>query len=98
MPALRDPVDNAALREAFLRARREGVSPSAVARELGWTYRDRRWGVMPAPGRLKRRLGLMPSVTVRDGRRWESVQTMVEYEDAVRIALALGVDPVSVGV
>ncbi len=78
----------APFREAF---ERSGMSASEVCRRLGWI--DSRG--KPESTRLLRSLGLKDHYH-RDGVR--RLTQNIDYERAVRIARALDVDPVDVGV
>lgn len=96
-----DLVPNAPLREAFLRSE---MTASDVCRAIGWVRTCQRRGrrTLQTSGqtsRLKRALGLASSWHNRPygRRRYESTQSHLSYGTAVSIALALGVDPVEVG-
>lgn len=99
-------VANLRMREAFLRMRQRGeVTPHQLARSLGYvrpgklmrhqkggrTYEYRRDDVDTS--RVMRALGVYPEVS-RGQRRYRQY---VNYVDACRIAAALGLDPVAVG-
>lgn len=86
-PAI-DRIDVAPLRDAFLAS---GLSFSEVCRRLGWycARRDRPSGRKPDTARLKRALGMQRD---RGHFSWR-----IGYDHAARIAEAIGVDPVDVG-
>jgi hypothetical protein len=87
-----DLVDVAPLREAFLAS---GISISEVSRRLGWTCRrSDRPGHKADTARLKRALGMQRErVCVRGG----YLNRRIGYDLAARIADAIDVDPVDVG-
>lgn len=94
-PAVKeDRVDVTPLREAFLAS---GMTKGDVCRRLGWT--KARAGHGPADtSRLGRALGmqLLAPGRARPGRARYMNRT-ISYELAARIAEAIGVDPVDVG-
>jgi len=77
----------APLREAFLRSGRTAVE---VARSLDWYDKGR-----PDGYRVKRALGIKPSPFGK-GYGLKCIQS-TSYDRALRIAYAIGVDPVDVG-
>ena len=86
-----DRVPNDLLREAYLRARNTGVTPTDVARACGWVRPRKRYRHDQADvSRVKRMLGLVANEGY--------FHKTVAYDDAVRITLALGLDPVDLGV
>lgn len=91
----RDRVTVAPLAEAF---QRSGLTLGYVCRHLGWTrpYPDYPNGGKPDTTRLARALGLAPMWNPRT-RRFDILAQGVNYDLAVRIADAIGVDPVDVG-
>lgn len=78
------------LRERFLQLHARGVSYSAIARRLGWVRKNR-----PSADtiRLKRALGL-----VADTGRGKTYRQRVSSELAARLAVALDMDPIDIGV
>jgi hypothetical protein len=86
------------LREAFVAS---GLTYGAVCRRIGWMYEPgpyarSRSQYAPAPdtSRLKRALGILPSVgSKRDPR----LSVRIDYDIALRIAEAIGADPVDIG-
>lgn len=79
-------VDNAALREAFLRS---GRSAADVARAAGWTF-ESGGRINADTSRVRRALGLIDDVTA-GGRR--SRRTLIDAETAEILADAIGVAP-----
>jgi hypothetical protein len=83
-----DLVDVAPLREAF---EQSGLTLSEVCRRLGWYCpKVNRPSLGPDTARLRRALG-----TQHHGRGY--VNRRIGYDLAARIAEAIGVDPVEVG-
>jgi hypothetical protein len=93
-------VDLRPLREAFLASR---LSADEVARRLGWMRfpRRRRGGKVYGPhmiadeSRVKRTLGLRVHKCGRDSK--SRLRQSCSYEMALKLAEAIGVDPVDVG-
>jgi hypothetical protein len=82
-----DRVPVAPLRDAF---ETSGLTLSQVCRRLGWFAGPGK----PDVARLKRSLGTQP-VSTHKGTRYYAQR--IGYEHATRIAEAIGVDPVDVG-
>lgn len=95
-------VSNAPLRERFLLLEAEGrITANALALHLGWLPPDQRRGTSRGDTqRVRRSLGLTVTHDGRmlDGERNVSVRRTIRYETAVKIALALGMDPFEAGV
>lgn len=96
----RELVDNTALREAF---ESSGLTAGDVARRMGWTRRQgktRKDGRRAGPwmcadiSRVKRALGLNPEGGSRNGGK---MRREIDYDTALRLAEAIGVDPTDVG-
>jgi hypothetical protein len=81
----------APLREAF---ERNGLTSTEVARELGW-YETTPKKVRLDTGRVRRTLGLRSEQTRAN--RGKGYRQHVRYETALKLARAMGVDPVDVG-
>lgn len=89
-PKSHDLVLNEGLREAFILS---GLSPGEVARRLGW-WRTEKGRRVPDGTRVLRVLGVRTVAGKRErGRRYRRVA----YWTAERLARAIGVDPVDVG-
>lgn len=82
-------IDNARIREAFIRS---GKSASAVARDLGWRSGD---GRGPDASRVRKTLGI--TLTVGGARRKAQARRLVDAETVGRIAESIGVEPWEVG-
>lgn len=83
-------VENAPIREAFLRQQESGqLTATELAKRIGWL--DGNGGDY---SRMMRRLGLVEDVTVKKGKRYARMARRMNYADAVRIVRALGLDPV----
>lgn len=80
----RDLVSNGPLREAFMRS---PLSQSELARRLGWMR------VTPDYVRVRRALGLKRDNAGAPS-RW---RREIDYDTAVSMCRAMGVDPVDVG-
>lgn len=94
-----DALPNDQLREAVLKVIHAPdplrVSASELAVRAGYV-RPGRQG--PGDGsRLKRLLGITPTPSTKNGRRYKTYRQNIAYDDAVRIADALGLDPFEVG-
>jgi hypothetical protein len=86
-----DLVDVAPLREAF---EQSGLTLSEVCRRLGWyCSKVKRPGTGPDTSRLRRTLGMQP----HSSSYGPYVNRRIGYDLAARIAEAIGVDPVEVG-
>ena len=92
-----DRVSNEGLREAFLRTTNSGVSQASIARHCGW-MRTRARAPMGDVTHLKRLLGVTPFHSYHAGKRYTYYRKTVSYDDAVKIALAIGADPFEVGI
>ncbi len=95
-PATVERVDVALLREAFLAS---GRSAGDVALAAGMTYR--RKGRRPVAGNgsdLRRALGLAADCRHHGARPYRSTRTTIPVDTALRIADALGLDPVDIGI
>lgn len=79
-------VDNAALREAFLRS---GRSAADVARAAGWTF-ESGGRIKPDSSRVRRTLGLIDDVSAGG---WRSRRKLIDAETAEILADAVGVAP-----
>lgn len=92
-------VSNALLRERFVELVDRGFTTAErVARSAGYVYSGGRADTQ----RLQRRLGLAPEVSkdrAADGKRILRYADQVEYDTAVKLCYAMGVDyPAEVGV
>lgn len=85
-----DLIDVAPLREAF---EASGLTPSTVARRLGWMKYSGHTD--PDVTRLRRALGIAPVIAARTGARYTNQR--IGYDLALLIARALNIDPVDVG-
>lgn len=86
-----DLVENAELRDAVLAAvARHDVTWAGLARAAGWHQRD-------GGTKLQSALGHRPYCVGSHGRLTRGYQTRINYDRAVKIALAAGIDPVDVG-
>jgi hypothetical protein len=95
--AVSDFVDNTLLREAVERemAKPEGPTLATICHRLGWTNAKKsRPNPSPDTTRLRRRLG---HATQRMGNGAQGKSKRVQYDVAVRICEAAGIDPVDVG-
>lgn len=81
-----DRVPNERLREAILDT---GIPMSEVARNAEL--------LKPDTNRVRVMLGLRPSHTTSRGRKYRTHCQSVDYDMAVRLCLAAGLDPVDVG-
>lgn len=77
-------VDVALLQEAF---KKSDITPAELARRLNWMERR------PDSARAMRRLGIYPYYV----RGRKSYNKTVDYDQALKIAEAIGVDPTDVG-
>jgi hypothetical protein len=88
-------VEVAPLRDAFLGS---GLSASEVARRLGWQRKHLHRGKyrqMPDASRVTRMLGIR---VYAPGRGYPSrARCGMSYENAAKLADAIGVDPIDVG-
>ncbi len=83
-----DHVDNTTLREAFLRLReRDGLTAADVARRMG----------LADGGSVTRSLGLRPQNSGHCGHGRVYTSRCMRRDNAARMAYALGLDPVEVG-
>lgn len=90
----RELVTVAPLRMRFLQLeRRYGTTSADIARELGWTRKKNGRAQLDSP-RVRRALGLTDRT--RQGAR--VAQEYVSYDQAVRLARALDMDPFEAGV
>lgn len=88
-------IDNASLREAFLRS---GMTAADVARSIGWLYAHRSSRPLQADGaRVRKVLGLEDTVSRTRGRTYRSRRIMIDAETAGLIADAIGVGPWEIG-
>ena len=92
-------IENALLREAFLRAQvASGLTAYEVARRVGWWAKRRDPKTPQADAsRVMRALGLRDDVTTHHGRKYCSRRQTVGYETALSLADAIGIDPVEIG-
>jgi hypothetical protein len=91
-----DRVPVAPLREAFVSSK---LTSSELCYRLGWVRLDRRFSPpreYADTQRLRRALGLAPNWNA-SAHAFVSVATRIGYDNATRIAEAIGVDPVDVG-
>jgi hypothetical protein len=91
-----DRVPNGPLREAYLR-RSTDIRQTDVARAGGWIRSDDRPDHADITT-IKRLLGIAPFHSYHGGKRYTSYRKTIAYDDAVRLVLALGLDPVTYGV
>lgn len=83
-------IDNAQLREAFLRSTRTAAD---VARALGWNGSTGRGD----SSRVRRTLGITPDRSTKLGPGYSNHRRTIDAETAARIADAIGVMPWEIG-
>ena len=88
MPA--DRIDVEPIAQAVLQS---GLTWSQICRNLEWVRDSGR----PDTSRLRRRLGLLDSVSCKKGKVYRGRQKTMGYELAAKIVRAAGVDPVDAG-
>lgn len=86
-------IDNASIRDAFVAST---VTPTTIARALGWTFVDRSGCSKPDVTRLKRTLGIVDTVGGHHG-QYRQRRRMIDAETAGLIAEALGLQRWEVG-
>lgn len=97
--SLKDPVPNWRLRKWYLRNAMWGeINLARVAEDVGWLRRDN-GSFKGDESRVRRALGVSKqSPSVKKGRVYPgNARRWIEREDAVRLAEAMGADPVDVG-
>jgi hypothetical protein len=94
-----DRVPNGPLRDAYLR-RSTDILQADVARAAGWERGDQadHPNGLADITTIKRLLGIAPFHSYHGGKRYTSYRKTIAYDDAVRLVLALGLDPVTYGV
>jgi hypothetical protein len=95
-------IENTELRRACMRAVQEGRATwQGLATEVGLIRNTRsRHGRLYVCGDgtgLRRRLGVVAYSTIKYGRRYTAVNMTIDYDLALKLAEAVDLDPVDVG-
>ena len=90
MTTTAERVDLKPLQDAY---QERGISPSELARRMGWVYDTPGRRNRADSGRVLRYLGLKPDV----GRGFRKYRETITYDMLLALAEAMDVDPVDVG-
>ena len=99
MTATECRIDNAPLREAFLRAEAAGtITAMEVARRVDWWAHSQSRGLKGDGSRVRRALGLLDDVSRSSGREYKSRRATIDVDKAILLAEAIpGIESWEIG-